>query len=74
MVAHGSVAGAITFIRGSIPEAVTPLFNHVKALGMPNVRLQPHVLPLTPVELQQEVAVPTAGLAALALCLFFFLL
>lgn len=71
--AHGSVAGPVTFICGSIPEAVTPLFNHVEALGVPNVCLQPHVLPLTPVELQQQVSMPTAGLAALALCLFLLL-
>lgn len=74
MAAHGSVTGAITFIRGSVPEAVTPLFNHVEALGVPNVRLQPHVLSLTPVELKQQVAMPAARLATLAFSLLLLLL
>lgn len=71
--AHGSVAGPVTLVRRSVPEAVTPLFNHVEALGVPNVRLQPLVLPLAAVELQQQVAVAPPGLAAPALRLFLLL-
>ncbi len=74
VAAHCSVARPVAFVCGSVPEAVAPLFNHVKALGVPNVCLQPHVLPLSAVELQQQISVPAAGLAAhlaaLNLCLF----
>lgn len=73
MAAHGSVAWSITFACGSVPEAVTPLLHHVEALGVPNVRLQPDVLPLATIELQQEVSVPPASFAAFALCGFFLL-
>lgn len=73
VAAHGSVAGPVTFICGPVPEAVAPLFNHVEALCVPNVRLQPFVLPLAAVELQQQVAVPPPGFAAFAFCLFLLL-
>lgn len=74
MAAHCPVAGPITFVRGSVAKAVAPLFNHVKAFCMPNVRLQPNVLPLSAVELQQQISMPAAGLAALVLCLLLLLL
>lgn len=74
VAAHCPVARPVAFVSGSIPEAVAPLFNHVEALGMPNVCLQPNVLPLSPVKLQQQISVPPAGLAALALRLFLLLL
>lgn len=73
VAAHCPVARPVAFVRGPLPEAVAPLFNHVEALGVPNVRLQPHVLPLPPVELQQQIPVPAAGLAAPALCLLLLL-
>lgn len=53
MTAHGSVAGTVAFVCGSVSEAVAPLFQHVEALGVPNVRLQPHILSLATVELKQ---------------------
>lgn len=68
MAAHCSVASPVAFVCGPVPKAVTPLFNHVEALGVPNVRFQPNVLTLTAVELQQQVSVTPPGLAALALC------
>lgn len=74
MAAHCSEARPITFVCGSVPETVTPLFDHVEALGMPNVRLEPNVLPLPPVELQQQVTVAPASFAAFALCRLLFLL
>lgn len=74
MAAHGSVAGTIAFVCGSVPQAVAPLFHHVEALGVPNVRLQPYILSLAAVELQQQISVPAASLAALALRLFLLLL
>lgn len=74
MVAHCPVAWPITFVRGSVPEAVAPLFNHVKALCMPNMRLQPNVLPLPAVKLLQQISVPATGFATLVLCLFLLLL
>lgn len=74
MVAHCPVARPVALVCGSVPEAVAPLFHHVEALGVPDVRLQPHVLPLAAVELQQQISVPAAGLAAPALCLFLLLL
>lgn len=46
----------------------------MEALGVPNVGLQPNVLPLSAVKLQQQISVPPAGLAALALWLFLLLL
>lgn len=73
MSAHRPVARPITFVRGPVPEAVAPLFNHVKALCVPNVRLQPNVLPLSAVKLQQHVSVLTAGLATPLLSLFLLL-
>lgn len=74
VAAHCPVARPVAFVCGSVPKAVAPLFNHVEALGVPNVRLQPNVLPLSAVKLQQQISVPTAGPAALALCLFLLLL
>lgn len=74
MAAHCSVAGSVALVSGPVPQAVSPLFNHVKALSMPNVRLQPNVLPLTAIELQQQVSMPAPGLAALALWKFLLLL
>lgn len=74
VAAHCPVGGPIALVCGSVPEAVTPLFNHVEALGMPNVSLQPHVLPLPAVKLQQQISMPAAGLAALALWLLLLLL
>lgn len=74
VAAHGSVAWPITFACGSVPDAVTPLLNHVEALGVPNVRLQPDVLPLAAIELQQQVSVPPASFAAFALYRFLLLL
>lgn len=73
MAAHCSVASSVAFVCGPVPEAVTPLFNHVEAFGVPNVCFQPNVLPLTAVELQQQVSVPPPSLAALALCQFLLL-
>lgn len=73
VAAHRPVGRPIAFVRGSVPEAVAPLFNHVEALGVPDVGLQPDVLPLAAVELQQQVAMAAAGLAALALGLLFLL-
>lgn len=46
----------------------------MKALGVPNVRLQPYVLSLSPVELKQKVSMPAAGLATSAFCLFLLFL
>lgn len=74
MAAHCPVAGPITLVRGPVPKAVAPLFNHVKALCVPNMRLQPNVLPLSAVKLQQQVSMPAAGLATLVLRLFLLLL
>jgi len=71
--AHGAVGGAVALGGGPVPQAVAPAPQHVEALGVPDVRLQPHVLALPPVELQQQVAVATAGLAALALGLLLLL-
>ena len=65
---------AVAFVGGLVPKAVSPLFNHVEALGVPNVRFQPDVLSLAAVELQQQISVAAARLAALALCLFLLLL
>lgn len=74
VAAHCPVAGPITFVRGPVPEAVAPLFNHVKTLCVPNMRLQPDVLPLSAVKLQQQISMPAAGLATLVLRLFLLLL
>lgn len=74
MAAHRSVAWSVAFVCGSDPQTVSPLFHHVEALGVPDMRLQPNVLPLAPVELQQQVPVATASFAALALHRFFSLL
>lgn len=74
VAAHGPVAGPVTLVCGSVPKAVAPLFNHVKAFCMPNMRLQPDVLPLPAVKLQQQVSVLPAGLATLVLCLLLLLL
>ena len=73
MAAHCPVGRPVAFVCGSVPEAVAPLFNHVEALGVPNVRLQPLVLPLAAIELQQQVPVLAASLAAPVLCLFLLL-
>ncbi len=73
VAAHCPVARPVAFICWPVPKAVAPLLNHVEALGMPNVCLQPHVLPLPAVKLQQQISVPAAGLTALALNLFFLL-
>lgn len=67
MLAHGPVAGAVAFVGGPAAKAVAPLLYHVEAFGMPDVSLQPHVLPLPPVEFQQQVAVAAPGLATLPL-------
>ena len=53
MAAHCSVARSVALVRRSVPKTVTPFFHHVETLGVPNVRLQPDVLPLAAVELQQ---------------------
>lgn len=73
VAAHRSVTRPVAFIRWPVSKAVAPFLHHVEALGMPNVRLQPNVLPLPAVELQQQVSVAPAGLAALAFCLFLLL-
>lgn len=74
MAAHCPVAGPITFVCGPFPKAVAPLFNHVKAFCMPNMRLQPNVLLLSAVKLQQQIPMPAAGFATLVFCLFLLLL
>lgn len=71
---HRSVARPVAFVCWSVSKAVAPLFDHVETLGVPNVRLQPNVLPLSAVKLQQQVSVPATGPAALALRLFLLLL
>lgn len=71
---HRSVARPVAFVCWSVSKAVAPLFDHVETLGVPNVRLQPNVLPLSAVKLQQQVPVPATGPAALALRLFLLLL
>lgn len=73
MATHRSVARPVAFVCWSVSKAVAPLFDHVETLGMPNVRLQPNVLPLSAVKLQQQVSVPATGPAALALRLLFLL-
>lgn len=70
---HRSVARPVAFICWPVSKTVAPFFHHVEALGMPNVRLQPNVLPLPSVELQQQVSVTAAGPAALAFRLFLLL-
>ena len=52
-MAHGTVAGAVALGGGPVAQTVAPLLQHVEALGVPDVRLQPHALPLPPVELQE---------------------
>lgn len=74
VAAHCPEARPVAFVRGSVPEAVAPLLHHVEAFGVPNVRLQPNVLPLPAVKLQQQIPVPAARLAALALRLLLLLL
>lgn len=71
---HRSVARPVAFVCWSVSKAVAPLFDHVETLGVPNVSLQPNVLPLSAVKLQQQVSVPATSPAALALRLFFLLL
>lgn len=73
MAAHRSVARPVAFICWPVSKTVAPFFHHVEALGVPNVRLQPNVLPLPAVELQQQVSMTAAGSAALALSLFLLL-
>lgn len=73
MAAHRSVARPVAFVRWPVSKTVAPFFHHVEALGMPNVRLQPNVLPLPAIELQQHVSVTPTGPAALALRLFLLL-
>lgn len=73
MAAHRSVARPVALVRWPVSKTVAPFFHHVEALGVPNVRLQPNVLPLPAVELQQQVSMAPTGLAALALCLFLLL-
>lgn len=74
MATHRSVARPVAFVCWSVSKAVAPLFDHVETLGVPNVRLQPNVLPLSAVKLQQQVSMPATGPPALALRLFFLLL
>lgn len=73
MVAHRSVARPVAFICWPVSKTVAPFFHHMEALGVPNVRLQPNVLPLPAVELQQQVSVTPTGPAALAFRLFLLL-
>lgn len=70
---HCSVAWSVAFIRRSVPETITPLFDHVEAFGMPNVCLQPNVLPLAAVELQKQVSVAPTSLTAFTFWWFFLL-
>ncbi len=58
--AHGSVAGSEALGRGFERQTVAPRLLHVEALGVPDVRLQPFVLPLSAVEVQQQVPVSAA--------------
>lgn len=74
VAAHCPVTRPVALVCGSDPKAVAPPLHHVEALGMPNVSLQPDVLPLAAVELQKQISVVAAGLSAPALCLFLLLL
>lgn len=67
VAAHCPVAGPVALECGPVPQAVAPLLHHVEALSVPDVCLQPHVLPLPPIELQQQVAMATTGFATLGL-------
>lgn len=67
VAAHSPVAGPVALKGGPVPQTIAPLLQHVEALGVPDVCLQPHVLPLPAVELQQQVTVATASFAALGL-------
>ena len=42
------VRGTDTLVIGVQCDAVAPCFTHVEALGMPDMRLQPYVLLLSP--------------------------
>lgn len=58
--AHGSVAGSEALRRGFERQTVAPRLLHVEALGVPDMRLQPFVVPLSAIELQQQVPVSAA--------------
>lgn len=57
MCVHGSVAGSEALRRGFERQTVAPGLLHVEAFGVPDVCLQPFVLPLSAIELQQQVPV-----------------
>lgn len=73
MAAHRSVARPVALVCWLVSKTVAPFLHHVKALGVPNVRLQPNVLPLSAVKLQQQISVAATGFAALAFRLLFLL-
>lgn len=43
MLRRGSIARSVAFIGGSVRNLVSPLRDHMESLGMPNMRLQPHI-------------------------------
>jgi len=57
-------------------QAVAPTVHHVEALGVPDVCLQPHMLPLAPTVSLQQVLGPSsmspAGTLALLFCWLIF--
>lgn len=71
--AHGPVVGPVALGRRPLAQAVAPPLHHVEALGVPNVRLQPQVPSLPPVELQHSVSVAAPSPVALVSGVFFLL-
>lgn len=71
---HGPVAGPVALPRRPVAQAVAPLLDHVKPLGVPDVSLQPPVLLLSTVKFQHPVYVTSSRFVAFGFRVFFFLM